>query len=171
MPTGQLSAPSHGRVRAPRAPRVAGEELRLRDGARVLLRALVHDLGAERAAITAADANGRIVGTAAFVRVYGPRAELTLEVDDAWWQPGLPEVLLADLCDLAALSGIATFLARVPPAEIRYRTLLIERFAARDERAGDRVDLAIATAAPPRLRSSRGPDRVIATDGAPRRDS
>lgn len=107
----------------------------------------------DRVAVVAADVSGRAVGRAAYSRVYGPRAELTLAVDRRLWHPGLAETLLLTLVDLAAARGIATLLASRRGLEDRTRALLVERFGARETPAADPVDLEIAT----HLRSS--PDR------------
>lgn len=144
MPTAQRSARS--RVRGDTAVE-PGREVRLGDGTTVWLHALEGAPPAEGAVIVAEDAAGMTMGRAGYVRVYGPRAELTLDVAVPLWNGGLPEALVAALCMLAARQGISTFLARIPRADPEggLRTLLVARFAARDERAGDRVDLAIAT--------------------------
>ena len=141
-----------------------GGRLWLRDGSPVILHVLDLELDprGDRAAIVAADASGRAVGRAAYARVYGPRADIALDVDARWWHGGLPEVLLLSLRDLAAARGITTLLARARGLDDRTRTLLLEQLDAREVPVGDDVDLEIATM----LRSSRGQGHVIATDGA-----
>lgn len=150
MPTGRLSGPS-GRRGNP--VRQLAAELGLPDGSTVSL--LLHALDArgDRISVHAEDADGRTVGCASYARVYGPRAELELEIDDRSWPSGLPEVLVASICDVAAGHGIATLLVRARAAETRLRLLLSERFGARAVRAGESVDLEIATD----RRSSAGP--------------
>ncbi|MDX6681412.1 MAG: hypothetical protein QOG94_1451 [Solirubrobacteraceae bacterium] len=120
---------------------------RLIDGCAVWLRA-VDDAAAtpgERATLVARDADGRALGSVAYARVYGPRAELSLEVDAALWHRGLPELLVAGACASAARFGISTFLARVPAADVRLLALLRERFAARESRDGATVAVEFAT--------------------------
>ncbi|MEA2195193.1 MAG: hypothetical protein QOG42_1627, partial [Solirubrobacteraceae bacterium] len=114
-------------------------------GSLVWLRAPVLDLRGERAAIVAADATGRSVGHAAYERVYGPRAVLTLDVEDDYWPLGLPEALLFDLCRHAAGGGIAILIARVREPDARLLALLLGQFGAREAPAADGVDLEIAT--------------------------
>lgn len=113
--------------------------------------------------IVAEESSGRTVGRAGYSRVYGPRAELTFDVDARPWHQGLAETLLLTLSDLAAARGISTLLASLQGLDDRARTLLVDRFGAREVPVADAVTLEIAT----HLRSSRGSDRVIAPDGAP----
>ena len=127
------------------------EHLRLRDGTAVRLRTIGRDrdaaaLGAERAEITAEDADGRTVGRVAYVRVYGPRAEVALMVDDRFWHRGLPQALLARMCARAARLGISTFLARVRASDVRLLALLRHEFSARDSPDGPHVDVEFSTA-------------------------
>jgi GNAT superfamily N-acetyltransferase len=125
------------------------EQLYLRDGTVVRLRATAGVVAAdERAAIAARDADGRAVGGASYARVYGPRAQLELDVDDAFWHRGLPEALLASACARAAAAGISTFLARVPSSDMRLLALLRQVFAARESRDGAYVDVEFSTSTP-----------------------
>jgi GNAT superfamily N-acetyltransferase len=156
MPTGPPSA--RNRACAP-SPRDRAGALRLRDGCVVRLHALVLDPHGERGAIVADDGEGSAIGRVSYVRVYGPRAELALAVEDGWWRRGLAEALLEQLCDLAAGHGITTLLSRVPAPDVRLRTLLVVRFGAREEPAGRGVDLAITT----RRRDGGGPAAAAPT--------
>ena len=137
---GESNHTSSGRV----VPGAAVSRLWLRDGSAVLLRALASDVRGERVAVVADDASTRSVGRAAYTRIYGPRAVLTLEVEEPFWRLGLPEALLAKLCMRAAADGISTLLARVHGLDARVLALLRE-FGAREACAGDAVDLEIAT--------------------------
>jgi len=132
------------------SPFAEGEQLVLRDGTVVALLADVDRDGVicadERAAIVAGSGGGT-VGRVAYVRAYGPRAVLTLEVDEAFWQRGLPELLLARLRASAAGVGISTFVMRVRASDVRLLALLREQFAAEEAREGARVDLELPTAA------------------------
>lgn len=134
----------------------------LPDGSAVTLRVMELDPQGDRVTIVAEDVYGRTVGRAGYSRVYGPRAELTLDVDRRLSHQGLAETLLLTLSDLAAARGVSTLLASLRGLEARTRSLLVERFGARAVPAADPVDLEIAT----HLRSSRGSDRVIAPDAA-----
>jgi acetyltransferase (GNAT) family protein len=94
----------------------------------------------ERAAIVA-EVDGRVCGHASYVRVYGPRAVLLIDVDDAFWRHGLPGALLVALGVRATRLGIATFLVRVCAANIRLLALLREEFSAHGRRDGAYVEL------------------------------
>ncbi len=122
----------------------------MRDGTAVALRTIDVDrhgafCGEEHAAIVA-EAGGGTVGRAAYATVYGPRAQLTLDVDEAFWHRGLRELLLARLCARAACAGISTFVFRVRASDVRLLALLREQFAARGSRDGAHVDLELPTA-------------------------
>ena len=100
----------------------------------------------ERAEIFAEESRGLVVGRAAYTRVYGPRAALTLDVADAYWQPGLPAALLVILGQRAAAGGISTFLIRVPAPDDRLLALLTDGFGARISREGGAVAVELAVA-------------------------
>jgi hypothetical protein len=71
---------------------------------------------------------------------------LTLDMDEAFWHRGLPELLLARLCARAASAGISTFVIRARASDVRLLALLREQFAAREMRDGAHVDLELPTA-------------------------
>jgi GNAT superfamily N-acetyltransferase len=121
----------------------AAERLCLRDGTAVALRT---SDDSERAAI-AAQAEDRIAGEVSYARVYGPRAEVSIAIDDAFWHRGLPELLLSALGAHAARLGITTFLVRARAGDVRLLALLCERYAARACRDGAYVDLEFPVAA------------------------
>jgi hypothetical protein len=121
--------------------------LRLRDGTPVTLQTSDAAIGGDDRATIAAQAEDHIAGEVSYARVYGPRAMLWIEVEDAFWHRGLPELLLTELCSRAAQLGIATFLVRVPAGDIRLLALLCERFAARSRRDGGHVDVEFAVRA------------------------
>ncbi len=133
----------------------ASETVCLRDGSVVRLRATDQGAGVaapgERAGVVAADAEGRTVGQASYRRVYGLRGELTLTVEDEFWERGLPEPLIACLCGLAASFGISTLLIRAPSSDLRLLSLLSDRFAAEGWCDGTQVEVEVATA--PRVAS------------------
>ena len=118
----------------------------LRDGTSIALRTVDVDRCGEEHAAVVAEAGGRTVGRAAYARVYGPRALLTLDVDEAFWHRGLRELLLARLCARAACAGISTFVIRARAADVRLVALLRAQFAARGTRDGAHVDLELPTA-------------------------
>jgi hypothetical protein len=134
----------------------AHEELRLRDGTAVRLLAVAASPDDERAELTAIDEDGRVVGRLVYARVYGPRAVVTLEVDDALWHLGLPHALLGRSCDRAARLRISTFLARVRASDVRLLALLRHEFAASESRHGQHVDVEFPTATPPDVRANHG---------------
>jgi hypothetical protein len=127
---------------------------------------------AEERAIAAFDADGRSLGRVEYRRVYGPRAALTLDVEDAHWHRGLPATLLADACAQAAAEGISTFLMRARAGDVRLLALLREEFAAREVRDGAFVDVELATAprSPARRTTAQEPllGRMRATQAAER---
>jgi GNAT superfamily N-acetyltransferase len=132
----------------------ADEQLPLGDGNTVRLRTIGRDRGGtvagdEGAEIAAIDADGRTVGRLLYARVYGPRAQVELEIDDAFWHRGLPQALLARICARAACIGISTFLVRVRAADVRLLALLRQDFAARESRHGEYVDVELSTAPRP----------------------
>jgi GNAT superfamily N-acetyltransferase len=123
----------------------AGDDERLHDMTAFELRMIDFERHAalsdgERVAVVA-EVDGRICGNASYVRVYGPRAVLLMDVDDAFWQHGLPGALLIALCARATRLGIATFLVRVCAADIRLLALLREEFGAHGRRDGAYVEL------------------------------
>jgi GNAT superfamily N-acetyltransferase len=128
----------------------ADEQLLLRDGTAVLLRTADSDreaaiAGADGAEMQAIDADGRTVGRLVYARVYGPRAQVALGVDDTLWHRGLPQALLERGCRRAAPLGISTFLMRVRAADVRLLALLRQEFAARESRHGAYVDVEFST--------------------------
>ena len=117
----------------------------LADGSSVGLAVRGLDTAGEWARILAADAAGRVVGRAAYARVYGPRAELTLVVEDAYWDRGLADALLTALRAHAAEHGIATLLVRVRPSDVRLVALLRRAGAVGETARGGRVDVELPT--------------------------
>lgn len=131
MAAAAVAAPAAAPALAP-PPERSGEPLCLCDGTPVWLRSTGPATDCdERAELLAEDAGGRAVGRVAYRRVYGPRAVLTLEVDDELWPLGLPEALIAGVGPLAATGGISTLLVRIPESDERLLGLLLDEFAAR----------------------------------------
>jgi len=168
MASDTRSAPE--RAPAPASAEHPGVPLRLRDGTPVWLRSteLAHARD-ECAEIVADLAERRVIGRVSYRRVYGPRAVLTLAVDDRYWPLGLSEALIGSIGPLATAAGISKFLIRIPASDDRMLALLVDDFAARCMREGSYIDAEIeAPDAACGRRSWGGPDLVIATDGAPR---
>lgn len=127
----------------------ADARLLLGDGTAVWLRhAEIAGRPDQREEIAALDPHARRVGVTSYERVYGPRAFVTLAVDDEYWHRGLPEALLRRLCASAAARGISTFIVRVQASDVRLLGLLRHGFAARWRREGSYVDAEFATGAP-----------------------
>jgi hypothetical protein len=148
----------------------ADERLLLRDGTALWLRTmdLYHEASGERAGIAADIADGRTVGHVCYRRVYGLRAEMKLEVDDAYWHREVPELLLASLCVRASCTGISTFLARVPACDGRLLTFLRDEFAARESRDGPYVQIELSTTALPHdVRTTHDDDGRAGVTDAP----
>jgi hypothetical protein len=122
--------------------------LTLRDGTTVWLRdAAPGSACDERAELFAEESRGLVVGRAAYARVYGPRAALSLCVADAYWQPGLAAALLCILGQRAGAGGISTFMIRVPVVDERLLALLADGRGARISREGLYLDVELVVAA------------------------
>lgn len=88
-----------------------------------------------------AQVGGHVAGQASYQRIYGPRAMLSLDVDDAFWRHGTPQLLIAALAERASLLGIGTFRMRVRASDLRLLAMLREDFGARGARDGGYVEL------------------------------
>lgn len=148
MASGTPSAPDPAPALVPpEAAERARVALRLSDGRPAWLRACANRPD-EHAEIVAADADGRVVGRAEYRRVYGPRAVLTLTVDDELRCPGLAGAMIAAIASIAAAAEISTLLMRVPLSDDRLLALLADEFGARCRRDVSCVDVeldAVAT--------------------------
>ena len=102
----------------------------------------------ERAQLSAHDGDGQLVGRVAYQQVYGPRAELSIDVDDAYWHRGLPALLIGSLRERAVTSGISTFLITARASDIRLLALLSGDFGARCTRDGALVGAELACGPP-----------------------
>lgn len=121
--------------------------LRLRDGTPVWLHASdPADAHGERAEIVALGRDGCDLGRVGYRRIYGPRAVLTLAVDDESSSRGLAEALIAAVAATAAGAGIATLMIRVAASDERLLGMLARAFAARWRREGSHVDVELRTA-------------------------
>lgn len=98
----------------------------------------------ERTELVARAASGDVVGRAAYHRVYGPRAELSVAVDDGFWHRGLPSLLIGSLRERAATGGISTFLMTARASDLRLLALLYGDFGARCTRDGAVVVIELA---------------------------
>lgn len=83
--------------------------------------------------VIAEDARGRIVGHGAYIRLYGPRAELVLDLAHELDRPALALRLLERLSEGARANGIRRFIATGPIAHGDLATLF---FGARQDGSG-----------------------------------
>jgi len=63
----------------------------------------------DHSGVLAQDGEGRVIGHAAYIRLYGPRAELALHVPDAAAPTQLGATLVETLAELAHANGIRRF--------------------------------------------------------------
>jgi len=97
--------------------------LTLHDGACVRLRSsAIASGGVDGAEILATVAGGGHAGRAAYVRLYGPRAEMTLDVVEGFWHRGAPAALLDALVAQAAREGMPALHARCRRSVVTART-------------------------------------------------
>lgn len=94
------------------------------------LRAMRRPRSRDAAAVIAEDADRHVVGRAGYRRVYGPRADLTLDVPHGVRRRDLAAMLVCDLGARAAESGISTFLMRVRADDRALLALLHDDFGA-----------------------------------------
>jgi hypothetical protein len=126
-----------------------GEPLTLHDQTVVRLRSgAISSDGADGMEIVVADKHDEEVGRAAYLRLYGRRAAMTLDVVEPFWHRGVPDLLLDALVAHAAREGVTTLLARVRASDVRLLALLRERVHARTTRDGTHVHLEFSTAPP-----------------------
>jgi len=64
--------------------------------------------------LVAEEPSGRIVGHAAYIRLYGPRAELAIDLAEDVDRPALAAQLIARLGQVARANGILRFVATGP---------------------------------------------------------
>lgn len=142
MVSGTPSAPDPTPALAPPDAAERGRaSLRLHDGTPVSLRTPWADMPEERAEIVAEDADGRIIGRAEYRRVYGPRAVLTLTVDDKLSRGGLAEPMIATISSIAAAAAISKLLLRVPLSDERLLGWLVDDLGARCRRDASYVEV------------------------------
>lgn len=71
----------------------------------------------DRARLVALDARGQIAGLAVYVRTYGPRADVAVEVGDEMHELGLATLLISELARVANGRQIDRFVAEVLPED------------------------------------------------------
>lgn len=128
---------------------LGGGRRQLHDGTTIALRTIEMQphaavSGDERAAVLAQVAD-RVVGYVSYERVYGPRAELVIDIEEDFWHRGLAEVMICALGARACRLGITTFLVRAHAGDLRLLAMLREHFGALGSRSGGFVELEFAT--------------------------
>lgn len=81
----------------------------------------------------ALDGDERVVGHAAYVRTYGPRAEIAVETDDDEYGLGLPALLITELARVAQERRIDRFVLYLLPDNHAMLALLCDAFGASAE--------------------------------------
>jgi L-amino acid N-acyltransferase YncA len=97
--------------------------------------------------LVAIDPAGEVVGHAAACRLYGPRAEIGIEIDETHRHLGLATLLIAQLAREAERAGISTFLATVLPDNHDMLAVLHDAFNATGHTDRGQVDIEFPTSA------------------------
>lgn len=92
-------------------------------------------------------ADGRIVGHAAYIRLYGSRAELALDIAEGIDRAALASRLVRRLAEIARENGIRRFVAAGPTSDTDIVELFVRRAKAADQIGGWSV-VEFSTAAP-----------------------
>ena len=103
--------------------------------------------GTDHIGILAVDDGDRILGHAACVRMYGPRAEVAIEVDEAHRHQGLATILIAKLAREAEGKHIRHFVAEVLPDNRDMLAVFNDGFNAGRKYADGEVDIEFPTSA------------------------
>jgi GNAT superfamily N-acetyltransferase len=94
--------------------------------------------------VVATTADGRIVGHAMLARLYGARAEVTLDVAEDHRRGALAGELIDRLAEVARTMGIRAFIAAALPENADMLAVLGERFPMRERRDGGVVEVTFA---------------------------
>lgn len=103
--------------------------------------------GTDHIGILAIDDRGQILGHAACVRMYGPRAEVAIEVDETHRHQGLATILIARLAREAERKEIRHFVAEVLPDNREMLAVFNDGFDASRRSADGEVDVEFPTSA------------------------
>jgi L-amino acid N-acyltransferase YncA len=87
----------------------------------------------DRASLVALDEHGQIAGHAVYLRTYGPRAEVAVEVDDDPHELVLARLLITELARVATQSQIHRFVAEVLPENDAMLSVFRDAFDASTE--------------------------------------
>lgn len=103
--------------------------------------------GTDHIGLVATDGHGAIIGHAAAIRLYGPRAEVAVEVDETHRHLGLASLLLRRLAREAELHGIRRLVAEVLPDNHDMLSAFQDEFRAQTDHSSGEVDLDFPAAA------------------------
>jgi GNAT superfamily N-acetyltransferase len=97
--------------------------------------------GVRHIGLVAVDPGGQVLAHASCVRLYGPRAEVAVEVDELHRRLGLATVLLRRLAHQAERQGIHRLIAEVLPANHEMLAVFHDEFHASGASKDGEVDL------------------------------
>lgn len=103
--------------------------------------------GIDHFGLVAFSSEDQIVGHAACVRMYGPRAEVAVEVDETWRHRGLATALIARLAREAEHKQIRSFVAEVLPENLEMLAVFHDGFDASPHVVDGEVDIEFPTIA------------------------
>lgn len=103
--------------------------------------------GTDHIGLVATDGDGSIMGHAAAIRLYGPRAEVAVEVDETRRHLGLASLLLRRLAREAERQGIRRLVAEVLPENQDMLLVFHDEFQAHSDCVPGEVDLEFPAAA------------------------
>lgn len=101
--------------------------------------------GEDHFGLLALDATQRIVGHAAYVRMYGPRAEVAVEVADHLHHRGLGTRMVMWLAQVAERHGIRRFIAEVLAENSEMLAVFRDGFAPAQSRAAEIITIEFPT--------------------------
>jgi len=111
--------------------------------------------GVDQSGLLAQTEDGRVVGHGIYVRLYGARAEVAVEVAGDYRPLGLATLLLARLAQIAEQHTISHFIVDVLPADLDRLALYCDSFDASAEQIGGLVALKLRTADWRQVRADR----------------
>jgi GNAT superfamily N-acetyltransferase len=103
--------------------------------------------GIDHLGLVALGPDGEILGHAACVRMYGPRAEVAVEVDESYRHHGLATLLITGLARAAEEKNIRSFVAEVLPDNHEMLAVFHDGFDASCRLADGEFDIEFPTTA------------------------
>jgi acetate---CoA ligase (ADP-forming) len=103
--------------------------------------------GIDHLGLVAIDSRGQILGHAACIRMYGPRAEVAVEIDESCRHQGLATLLITRLAREAERKHIWHFVAEVLPENHEMLAVFHDGFDAARHLADGEVDIEFPTTA------------------------